>query len=106
MIERDTDPLALRHGPLIAQVWGQIAHARQVARLDPDDVKATFWRRRIRHLARKVRAAQRREMARSDLATATIVGWFGPVCETLAKAEAHFSAVLAKRAIDAARSSS
>ncbi|WP_107847087.1 hypothetical protein [Litoreibacter ponti] len=103
MTVSDFDPLALRHGPLISDIWGQIAHARQAAQGNPDQAQAAFWRRRLRHLSGKVRAAHRREMAQSELPTATIDAWFSPIIETLAKAGSHFDAVLAQHAIAAAR---
>ncbi|SHF54010.1 hypothetical protein SAMN05444273_107126 [Litoreibacter ascidiaceicola] len=99
MTDRTTDPLALRHGPLIAQIWGQIAEARNAARQSPTQDRATFWLRRIRHLRRQVLTAHKLEMTRHDASTPAIDGWFQPVTSTLDRAEAHFAAHLAATAL-------
>lgn len=90
-----TDPLALRHGPLIGQVWEQIALARRATQQHLTQERAAFWQRRVRHLRRQVMKAHRAEMARVDASTPAIDGWFAPVTNTLARAEGHFSAMIA-----------
>ncbi|WP_089947559.1 hypothetical protein [Litoreibacter albidus] len=99
MTDHTVDPLALRHGPLIAQVWDQIALARDAARASPTQDRAAFWLRRIRHLRRQVLTAHRHEMARHDASTPAIDGWFHPVTSTLDRAAAHFAASLAANAL-------
>lgn len=95
-----TDPLALRHGALIALVWEQIALARRATRHTLTQERAVFWRRRVRHLRRQVMQAHSAEMAREVAPAPVVDGWFAPVTETLNRAEAHFAALLAETASD------
>ncbi|TDT74145.1 hypothetical protein BDE40_2932 [Litoreibacter halocynthiae] len=99
MTDPTTDPLALRHGPLITQIWDQIAEARRTARAHPTQDRAAFWLRRIRHLRRQVLTAHKLEMTRHDASTPAIDGWFHPVTSTLDRAEAHFATYLATTAL-------
>ncbi|WP_281858276.1 hypothetical protein [Litoreibacter halocynthiae] len=99
MTDRATDPLALRHGPLIAQIWDQIAEARRTARAHPTQDRAAFWLHRIRHLRRQVLTAHKLEMTRHDASTQAIDGWFHPMTSTLDRAEAHFATYLASTAL-------
>lgn len=98
-----TDPLAVRHGALIAQVWEQIALARRAAKQNLPQDRAAFWCRRIRHLRRQVMQAHRVEMARSDASTPAIDGWFAPVTRTLDRAEGYFAAMIATHALENAK---
>jgi hypothetical protein len=99
MTHTTTDPLALRHGPLISQIWEQINEARRTARTHPTQDRAAFWLRRIRHLRRQVLTAHKLEMTRHDASTPAIDGWFQPVTSTLDRAEAHFAAHFAASAL-------
>lgn len=94
-----SDPLALRHGPLVGQVWEQIALARRASRNGLTLERAAFWQRRVRHLKRQIMKAHRTEMARPDASTPTIDGWFEPVTQTLSQAEAHFAEVIAAKSL-------
>ncbi|EPX81712.1 hypothetical protein [Litoreibacter arenae] len=95
MTDLHEDPLALRHGPLIAQIWEQITEARNAARQPLTQARAAFWLRRIRHLRRQVLTAHKLEMTRHDASTPAVDGWFQPVTSTLDRAEAYFAAQIA-----------
>ena len=97
MTDLNADPLALRHGPLIAQIWEQIGEARMAALKDLSQDKAAFWLRRIRHFERKALIAHRAEMTRPDASKPVIDGWFRPVTEVLSRAEAHFQACIEQK---------
>ena len=97
MTDINTDPLALRHGPLITQIWKQIGEARAANLIDLPQDKAAFWLRRIRHLKRQTLIAHRAEMARPDASTSAIDDWFRPVTNTLSRAESHFNAFIKRQ---------
>lgn len=82
------DPLALRHGALISQVWDQIGQARSAA--TAADPKPAYWLRRMRNLKRHVLIAQRAEVARNDFAAVEVNEWFAHATDALSRAESHF----------------
>jgi len=99
MTDLNADPLALRHGPLIAQIWEQIAEARTAALKDLSQHKAALWLRRIRHFERKALIAHRVEMTRPDASKPETDRWFRPVTVVLSRAEAHFQACIEQNQI-------
>lgn len=86
-----TDPLTQRHGAFISQTWSVIAEARKIALANPSKGQSATQLRRIRFLRSKVLALHRTEMHRAEASTPAIDGWFQPVEDTLARAEAYFS---------------
>jgi len=81
------DPLAQRHGSLIAQAWRLIAAARTGARRqEPPHGHLT----RLRNMRKRVLDAHKAELLRSELSTRTIDQWFAEVEQVLAKADAYF----------------
>ena len=95
-----TDPLALRHGVFISQIWSIIAEARTIARADPTKGECVTQLRRLRFLRHKVLALHRTETHRGD--TLMIEEWFQPVEDTLARAEAYFAQQLHMHSVAAA----
>ncbi len=85
------DPLTLRHGAIVSQTWSMIAEARSIALAGPSMAQSSVQLRRLRYLKRKIFALHRSEMQREDASTPAIDGWFRPIEESLAKAEAYFS---------------
>ena len=93
----DADPLALRHGSLVASMWAQIAEARKLAERPVSQGTAAIQLRRIRHLKTVVRKAHRLEMQRHEFSTPAIDGWFKPLEDTLDRAEVYFGQAVASR---------
>lgn len=85
------DPLTLRHGAYISQVWSMIQEARDLACKEPTIAQCATQLRRIRYLRRKVLSVHRIEMQRHDASTPAIDGWFKPVEDCLEKAERYFA---------------
>lgn len=85
------DPLTMRHGAYISQVWSMIQEARDLACKEPTSAQCATQLRRIRYLRRKVLSVHRIEMQRDDASTPAIDGWFKPVEDCLEKAERYFA---------------
>ena len=92
-----TDPLAIRHGAFVAQVWEQIGHARKIAHQPISANSAALHLRHVRSLKRQVLRAHAQEMQRHEFSTPAIDGWFSPLEETLAKAEGFFEGKVASK---------
>lgn len=90
MTHVETDPLALRHGALIAQIWDQINEARTTSAGNRNSDKSAFWLRRMRNLKRHALLAQRSELARGEIAQGDLSNWFAQVTDALSRAEAYF----------------
>ncbi len=93
----ETDPLALRHGVLVASMWAQIGEARKLAARPLSQGAAAIQVRRMRHLKTLIRKAHRLEMQRQEFSTPAIDGWFMPLEDTLNRAEVFFEQVVANR---------
>lgn len=82
-----TDPLALRHGKLIAEGWRVINAARAaVKRDDPPGGQLN----RLRTVRKRITDAHETELLRGERPTHEIDAWFAEIEQVFAKAEAHF----------------
>lgn len=93
----ETDPLAMRHGALVSNIWAQIGEARKLAARPLSQGAAAIQLRRMRHLKTLIRKAHRLEMQRQEFSTPAIDGWFMPLEDTLNRAEVFFEQVVANR---------
>lgn len=87
----DLDPLAERHGTLIAEGWRVIAAARDKISADAAPHACL---NSIRQMRRRVLAAHHGELLRNDMTGTEINDWFDEIELTLAKAEAYFNSLI------------
>lgn len=82
-----SDPLAQRHGTLIAQGWRAIHSARAAVRRDDPPGGQLH---RLRTIRRRIVDAHKAELLRGELPTSDIDIWFSEIEAVFVKAEAHF----------------
>ncbi len=82
----EQDPLALRHGGLIAHAWTAVDSARSAVR---SGQPSHGYLHRLRQIRRRVVGAHQAELLRAELATGQIDNWFADIERTLKKAEGY-----------------
>ncbi len=81
------DPLAERHGTLIAEGWRVIIAARDAARRDDPPLGQLP---RLEALRQRIVEAHAQELTRNEMSTAHVDDWFAELETVLSNAIAHF----------------